>query len=142
MHCREKIIKDIKDDLTFQECKSLIDQIVDFNTHTLSIAGGEPLLSPVIEDVLKYAAGKFKRLVISSNGTMIDKEKALMLSDYVTNVQISIDGPNAEIHDYIRGEGVFTKATKAIENLQTAGVKVGIRLTLCQLNKNFVIEYY
>ena len=69
LHCREKVIKDIKNDLTMDECKNLIDQIVDFNTHTLSIAGGEPLLSPNIEGVLKYAAGKFKRLVVSSNGT-------------------------------------------------------------------------
>lgn len=141
LHCREKVIQNIKNDLTINECKNLIDQIVDFNTHTLSIAGGEPLLSPSIEGVLKYASGKFKRLVISSNGTMIDKQKALMLSKYITNVQISIDGHNAEMHDYIRGKGVFAKAIQAIKNLQEVGVKVGIRLTLCQLNKNFVLEY-
>ncbi len=141
LHCREKIIKNIKDDLTMNECKNLIDQIVDFNTHTLSIAGGEPLLSPNIEGILQYASGKFKRLVVSSNGTMINKQKALMLAKYVTNIQISIDGHNAETHDYIRGKGVFDKAIQAIRNLQTAGIKVGIRLTLCQLNKNFILKY-
>jgi len=141
LHCREKVIESVKDDLNLKECKSLIDQIQECDTHTLSIAGGEPLMSPHIEEVLKYAAGKFKRLVVSSNGTTINKKTAVMLSKYVTTAQISIDGPNFKTHDHIRGKGVFNKAVRAIKLLQDLEVKIGIRMTLCKYNKDFVLEY-
>ncbi|MCF7795060.1 radical SAM protein [Patescibacteria group bacterium] len=141
LHCREKIVEEVKDDLDFDECKMLIDQISAFNTHTLSIAGGEPLLSPNIEKVLYYAKGKFKRLVISSNGTIMNDRILKMLKDCVTNVQISLDGSNAEIHDKIRGRGVFNKAISVIRLLQKNDINVGVRLTLCDYNKDYVREY-
>jgi len=122
LHCREKATtSSIRDDLTLEECKSFIDQIVAFNTHTLSIAGGEPLMSPLIWDVLSYASGKFKRLVISSNGTKIDEAVAHQLGRYVTNVQISIDGSNEISHDKMRGSGNFSKAINLIPRGSAAG---------------------
>ncbi len=45
-HCREKsTTSSPKYDLRKDEIVSVIDQIVEFNTHTLSLAGGEPLLA-------------------------------------------------------------------------------------------------
>lgn len=118
----------------------VIDQIEEFNTHTLSIAGGEPLMSPNFKGIFSYARGKFKRLVVSSNGTMLNSKWADFLSRYATNVQISLDDPK-DVHDYIRGDGVFDKAINAIKLLQKAGVTVGVRMTLCQKNKTRIKEY-
>lgn len=141
LHCREKVVEDVKDDLNIDECKKLIDQVQSFNTHTLSIAGGEPLLSPNIKEVLYYAKGKFKRLVISSNGTIMSDDILKTIKECVTNVQISLDGPTEEIHDRMRGRGVFKKAINTIKLLQKNNIKVGIRLTLCDFNKSLVREY-
>jgi len=132
-HCREKkTLSNPKNDLTEKECKNAIDQITAFNTHTLSLAGGEPLLGKHIWKILKYARGKFKRLVLSTNGTLITNEVADKLALYLTNVQISVDGPTAEVHDYIRGKGSFDKTMRAIQSIKKVGLQVDIRMTICR----------
>lgn len=141
-HCREKsTLSNPKNDLSADECEKVIDQIVDFNTHTLSLAGGEPLLSPNIWRILDYARGKFKRLVLSTNGTLITNEIAKSLANYLTNVQISVDGPDAITHDYIRGDGTFDRIMEAIENLKEIGLRVDIRMTICKETMHRVHEF-
>ena len=132
-HCREKrTISNPQYDLNAEECREAIDQIVDFNTHTLSLAGGEPLLGKHIWDILKYATGKFKRLVLSTNGTLITPDIAIKLAKYLTNVQVSVDGPDSETHDYVRGAGTFYKTMRAIEALKKVDLRVDIRMTICK----------
>ncbi len=141
-HCREKSTRsNSKYDLNKGEIISAIDQIVDFNTHTLSLAGGEPLLSKHLWDILEYSKGKFKRLVLSTNGTLITDEIATRLAPYLTNVQISVDGPDAKTHDYIRGTGSFDKTMKAIYFLKKAGLRVDIRMTICKETMAKVNEF-
>jgi len=135
-HCREKAtLTNPKNNLSLEECRNVIDQIVSYKTHTLSIAGGEPLMNPLIWDVLSYAAGKFKRLVISSNGTIITRDIAHRLADRVSICQISLDGANSKTHDFMRGKGNFEKTLRGIRTIQDAGVKTAIRMTLHQGNK-------
>ena len=132
-HCREKsTVSSPKYDLTAEECRSVINQIVDFNTHTLSLAGGEPLLGRHIWDILEYAQGKFKRLVLSTNGTLVTADIANRLAKYLTNVQISVDGPDAETHDFVRGKGTFDKTMRAIGLIKETGLQVDIRMTICR----------
>lgn len=141
-HCREKsTLSNPDNDLNKKEVLSAIDQIVDFNTHTLSLAGGEPLLGKHLWDILEYSQGKFKRLVLSTNGTLITSKVAEKLAKYLTNVQISVDGPDAETHDYIRGEGSFDKTMKAVRFLKKAGLRVDIRMTICRETMAKVNEF-
>lgn len=141
-HCREKAtVSSLKDDLSLEEGKSLIDQIVTYHTRTLSIAGGEPLMSPLIWDMLAYASGKFERLVISSNGTIITDDIAKKLGAHVTVCQVSLDGSTVQTHDLMRGRGTFEKSLAGIRCLQNAGVEVAVRLTLYRGNMHDVRGY-
>lgn len=140
-HCREKPLVNIRDDVDISLAKSIIDQIVSFGTHTLSIAGGEPLMSPMLQEVLAYSSGKFDRIALSSNGTLINASNARMLSEYVSIVQISFDGHDAASHDSIRGKGTFDKSVRAVRILQDCGVRVGVRMTLCRQNMGNVKKY-
>lgn len=141
-HCRATTTRSSQStDLNLDECKSVIDQIVEFNTHTLSLAGGEPLLGTHIWEILEYAVGKFKRLVLSTNGTLITSEVATKLALYLTNVQISVDGPDAETHDYIRGSGSFSKSMNAIKILKNVGLQVDIRMTICRETMSKVRQF-
>lgn len=141
-HCREKsTTSDPKHDLSAEECRKVIDQIVDFNTHTLSLAGGEALLSRHIWEILEYASGKFKRLVLSTNGTLVTASIAKKLAKYLTNVQISVDGPDAETHDYVRGKGTFDRTMQAIELIKDTGLQVDIRMTICKETMSKVHEF-
>jgi radical SAM protein with 4Fe4S-binding SPASM domain len=98
------------------------------------VTGGEPFLSPFLIDILKHLKVKGFDLFLLTNGTLVDRKRAQMLSDVpVQGVQVSIEGPEA-VHDHIRGPGSFTKALKGVHSLLNAGLEVTLNVTLSAIN--------
>jgi len=85
--------------------------------------------------LLEYAAKKNVRPVISTNGTLIDKDAAKRVRDAgVVYVGISLDGLE-HINDKFRGvEGAFARTMKGFENCRSVSQRVGLRLTLTRRN--------
>ena len=94
--------------------------------------GGEPLCRDDFFDIAKYTFMKGLRVVIGSNGTLIDKDVAERLkSSGVMAVQISIDGAEAQTHDWFRGEeGAFNKALKGAKACREAGLPFQFGMTI------------
>ncbi len=105
----------------------------------ISLTGGEPFLKPsalfYLADLIENSPN-FKEITILSNGTLIDDGLIAKIKKYkkITEIQISIDGADAKIHDAIRGEGTFLKTINSVKKLKSAGLKVSIMFTLN--NKN------
>ena len=101
-------------------------------------SGGEPLVRQDLPELASYATEKGMRAVISTNGTLITKEKARELKAInLSYVGISLDGAE-EIHDKFRGvPNSFKKALEGLENCKAEGLKVGLRFTI---NKRNVVE--
>ncbi|HCO12500.1 MAG TPA: 12,18-didecarboxysiroheme deacetylase, partial [Desulfonauticus sp.] len=78
---------------------------------------------------------KGMRAVISTNGTLITREKAKELKEVgLSYVGISLDG-GEEVHDRFRKvPGSFQKAMEGVENCQKEGLKVGLRFTINKRN--------
>lgn len=76
------------------------------------------------------------RAVISTNGTLIDRDKARELKDIgLSYVGVSLDGME-EVNDRFRGKrGAFEMAMEGIRNCQEVGLKVGLRFTINRMNK-------
>ena len=136
VHCYAKS-EDISYDneLTHEQAIAMIDDLAEFGVPVLLFSGGEPLVHPRLVDYARYAVSKGMRAVISTNGTLITREKAKTLKEIgLSYVGISLDGLE-ETHDKFRGvKGSFQKAMKAIENCQEAGIKVGLRFTINKRN--------
>ena len=100
------------DDLSTEESLKVIDDVAGWGIGLLIFDGGEPLCREDFFDVARYASGKGIRTVIGSNGTMIDRATAKrLLSSGIQSVAISIDGVDAETHDWFRGrDGAFEAA--------------------------------
>ena len=64
------------------------------------------------------------------------KDNANRISKAFHLVQLSVDGSNAEIHDFHRGKGSFSKVTEATEMLIKNGAFVQISMTVTQRNLN------
>lgn len=102
----------------------------------IKLTGGEPLLHPRIEEILNIVEAQRISLSIETNGILC----APGLSDKIARckdafVSVSLDGTNAETHDWVRGvPGSFEKALAGIRNLVAAGLKPQIIMTV--LNKN------
>jgi radical SAM protein with 4Fe4S-binding SPASM domain len=122
-------------ELDTKEGKKLIDELADFSIPSLLFSGGEPLMRKDLFELIEYAAGKGVRPVISTNGTLIDKEKAGKIRDSgVVYVGISLDGME-EVNDRFRGmEGAFRRAMEGFDNCREVNQRVGLRLTLTHMN--------
>ena len=124
-----------ENELTHEQSIAMIDDLADFGVPVLLFSGGEPLTHPRLVEYAQYAVKKGMRAVISTNGTLITKEKAKTLKEIgLSYVGISLDGLE-ETHDKFRGvKGSFKKAMAAIENCKEAGIKVGLRFTINKRN--------
>lgn len=125
----------LENELTTLEGKALIDDLAAFGAPVILFSGGEPLMRKDLPELAEYAVSKGMRAVISTNGTLITPEIAKTLKEIgLSYVGISLDGME-EIHDRFRGEkGAFKAAMEGIKNCQNAGIKVGLRFTMNNIN--------
>lgn len=126
---------DYAGELTTEQAKAMIDDLAEMGSPVLLFSGGEPFLRKDLFELGEYTIAKGIRAVISSNGTLIDDEKAKRVAEVgFSYVGISIDGAR-KTHDHFRQkEGAFDAAIKGIENCLKHGVKAGVRLTVNQHN--------
>ncbi len=136
IHCySDSDAKTYPGELNWEQCVNVIDDLAQYEIPALLLSGGEPTIHPQFFDIAGYARSKGLRLTLSTNGTLIDEEKAAKIKDLgFSYVGISLDGIGAT-HDYFRGrEGAFDKAVQAFRNCKAVGQKVGLRLTLSRQN--------
>jgi putative heme d1 biosynthesis radical SAM protein NirJ1 len=120
-----------KNELTFAESKKFIDDLADFKVPVLLFSGGEPLIREDIFELIQYAASRGIRSTISTNGTLITQEIAVIIkASGVSYVGISLDGVGIK-NDTFRGvSGAFGKALAGIRNCLAIGQRVGLRFTI------------
>lgn len=132
VHCYSQS-QDIEypDELTTAQAKAMIDDLAAYGAPVILFSGGEPLMRKDLLELGHYAREKGLRAVISTNGTMIDKDMAKRLKEVgLSYVGISLDGLE-ETNDKFRGfKGAFQLALAGIRNCQEAGIKVGLRFTI------------
>ena len=136
IHCYAKAVHQSHDrELTTEEGFHLIDDLATFGVPVLLFSGGEPLVRSDLPELTEYAVSKGMRAVISTNGTLITEEKAILLKNAgVSYVGISLDGLE-KVNDHFRGvKGAFKKALNGIKNCQKVKLKVGLRFTMNKLN--------
>ena len=112
------------DELSTIEAKKLLDDIAGWGIKLLILDGGEPLCRDDFFEITSYASSKGIRVVVGSNGTLIDNQTALKMKEAgVRSVAISIDGATPKTHDEFRGEdGTFHKTIEGAKACKEAGL--------------------
>lgn len=126
----------IANEMTTEEGKAFIDDLAEMKVPVLMFSGGEPLVRPDLFELAAYAVEKGLRIVLSTNGTLIDELAARRIKQAgFQYVGVSIDGCE-DIHDEFRGEkGAFKAAIAGIRSAKAAGNRTGVRFTLNNFNK-------
>jgi radical SAM protein with 4Fe4S-binding SPASM domain len=102
--------------------KQIIDRLANINVGFLIMSGGEPLMREDLCELIEYAVKHGMGVGLTTNGVMIDPEKAAALkSSGVTYIHVSIESDEPQEHDSLRGHGTFRKTVEAIQHLRTAG---------------------
>ena len=144
VHCYAQAVDpEGQDEISTEQAKTIIKDLADFGAPVMLFSGGEPLVRQDLPELAKFATENGMRAVISTNGTLITKEKARELKEIgLSYVGISMDG-GEEIHDKFRGvSGSYKKAIRGIENCKAEGLKVGLRFTLNKRNQGEVPKLF
>ncbi|MBN1847044.1 MAG: 12,18-didecarboxysiroheme deacetylase [Deltaproteobacteria bacterium] len=140
VHCyAHAVAKSQEKEMSTAQSMEVIDDLSAFGVPVILFSGGEPLIRPDLVDLAHYAVDKGMRAVISTNGTLITKDKAKALKEVgLSYVGVSLDGME-KVNDQFRGyKGAFRDALQGIRNCRNEGLKVGLRFTINRLNKDEV----
>lgn len=135
-HCYASAGEPLKDELTTEEAKQVIDKLDRASVPIIAFSGGEPLVRKDILELAKYAYDKGIYVAIATNGTLITEEKAREMKESgIRFTQISLDGASADTHDSFRGiNGVYEKTIQGIKNCVNEGFFVNIAATATKYN--------
>lgn len=109
------------------------------------ICGGEPLTSPFLVPLLENIKTRSIpfHITILTNGTLLKKIDLNKFTGFEKmDFQVSLDGPNKEIHDSFRGSGNFQKALDGIIELKRAKFPVYLQATLTKLNSQHIDDFF
>jgi len=102
----------------------ILQESSNLGVDSIQLSGGEPLLHPEFETILADAYRRFRRVSVSTNGTLLSPELVKRLSytsDKIT-VQVSIDSAYEHQHDQIRKRrGAFRASIAALGALAAHG---------------------
>lgn len=140
LKCKHCYIDERRKDLSLEEMKAGIANILNPLSNwveeiDICLSGGEPFLYPHLEDVILYLKKwkKVKKIMFTSNGTIVDKKLFNRVGKYIDNIQISLEG-GQKINDEIRGKGVYDIIKNNIPFYKKMGCKIAINMTLHKLN--------
>ena len=108
-----------------------------------AILGGEPLLEKEkLYEIAKFGKNIGSEVIVSTNGQLINSEFARRAKEHKLIVQVSIEGSNEIINDFIRGIGTFQKAEKGIKELVRYGVYTIISMVVHGFNFQDIEKFY
>lgn len=126
-----------KQNLTYEEIDSIINQGVKLGTHVYIYTGGEPLVRK--HDLINLCEAHPDCAFLSfTNATLIDEEfvqDIIRVANFVP--AISVEGFE-EATDARRGEGTYAKASRAMELLRENGLPFGVSCCYTSANANSI----
>ena len=125
--------------MSTKQIKQLIDQIADLGVLALSFTGGEPTLRKDLPELIHYT-GVIHDFMngIATNGYLLPrlfKKNKLKGLDYIL---LSLDYPNAELHNKMRGLNVFDKVIESIKLANRNGIKPIISTVVMKDNLKYL----
>ena len=96
--------------------------------------GGEPTLHPDLPFAIKKAKELGYFVTVDSNGYLFHDLLTKTTPELLDFLSFSLDGPDAETNDPIRGEGVFDICVANIDRAVSAGFNVSVIYTVSKKN--------
>ncbi|HOQ31081.1 MAG TPA: radical SAM protein [Candidatus Hydrogenedens sp.] len=139
----EEDFKTIEKELSDEMWMKLLQESIAMEArHLYIVGGGEPMVrGNLVIKLAEFAKQRGMFCVLHTNGTLFKKEQMdKLISLKWDQIIFSIDGPNPEINNFIRGEGTFEKAFQNLmyisQNRNHLIPDLGINVTIT--NKNYL----
>jgi len=128
-------------DFPTQLLESLLEEARPFGIRHVALIGGEPGLHPEFDRIVEMVADAGYTWRFPSNGQCRELYESSMRRhrESLHHVTLSIDGADAETHDYIRRkEGAFERVTLTARYYTKMGFPVRVGTTLNRKNREQV----
>ncbi len=110
-----------------------LDDLWEMGARWITFGGGEPLMRPDLDTILRHAHKRGFQTYLSTNGWFVPQRIADL--QWVDHVNLSLDGTRAT-NDAVRGHGAFDKTIEAIAACRATGVPVSLQCVLAAHNFN------
>lgn len=119
----------LDNELTAGQWKNVLKDFRSIGGEYVTFTGGEALMNPDFEDIVKYASSIGLSVTILSNGVLWTDKLIDDLYEYVSEIQISLDGINEQANASVRGKGVFDKVVENIIKIANRGYRTSVATT-------------
>jgi hopanoid biosynthesis associated radical SAM protein HpnH len=117
----------LKQNLSPEECFKAAEEC---GAPVVSIPGGEPLLHPQIDEIVRGLVARKKFVYLCSNGLLLEKSlHKFEPSPYLT-FTVHLDGMREKHDECVDRKGVFDTAIKAVQAAKAKGFRVATNTTV------------
>lgn len=127
--------------LPLAQIKKVIDEFREQGGIGLTLSGGECMMHPDFDEIVRYARSKDLIVGILSNLTLCTDEKIKVLAEVESTVQVSLYSMDPGTHDAItKRPGSFAVTKTAIEKLRKAQIPCRISCPTMKPNHNDYLD--
>ena len=103
-HCFGSYSRRDSNELSLDEWKKVIDDLIECNVFYVVLSGGEVTQSPIFKDFINYLTRKGMYFILTTNGVFSKDIRDFIVDkkEYLVGIKISLDGPDKESHGFIR----------------------------------------
>ncbi len=119
--------------------REVIEKFATLGGTAIRFTGGEPLLHFSWLEMLGFAGAKGLKVLLQTNGILFDEGRIASLRALelpALQIQISLDGASAAVHDQVRGAGSFRKTIDAIHRLVAQGFGQDVAIFFTEMQHN------
>ena len=151
-HCKHCFVNKEHKELSFEKIKIIIDKIVEYKNLCneeirINLAGGEPLLSKNIQDIVDYICDSKLEVSIITNGYYLDRDFVKKNKNKISMIGISVDSLNKNTnikigrccHNMVIAEDDLLSICNFIKE---SGIKLKINTCVTALNSNESISSF
>lgn len=144
-HCNQKCIhcyageqtEAIKEELTTEQWKLIIDKVKEARIPQITFTGGEPTLRSDLVELVEYSQWFVTRL--NTNGVLLTKQLCEKLYDAsLDSVQITLYSHDEAVHNLLVGANNYSKTIEGIKNAINAKLNISINTPLCTINADYL----
>ena len=144
-HCRASAQETpARDELSHEDAMRLIEQVATFpRKPTICFTGGDPLKRADLFDLIRRATELGVGSALTPSATPLATFDAFKRAKEagVSALGLSIDGPNAEVHDAFRGfSGSFAKALEMLQYARELQLPVQVNTSIVKRNAHLIDE--
>jgi radical SAM protein with 4Fe4S-binding SPASM domain len=121
--------------LPYEKICEIVDEFRDMQGMHISLSGGECMMHPDFDRIVRYIRSRDCTVAVLSNLTLCDDAKVALLREADATAQVSLYSMNPEVHDEVtRLKGSWKRTMEAIVRLRAADIPLRISCPCMQIN--------